>query len=61
MPNISTSSEPYDDSLHDHDHVLRPRPRKPVHSQLSTITNLSEVNNGLLQTHENGHASGMTR
>ncbi|KAM0327673.1 hypothetical protein ACHAQA_005966 [Verticillium albo-atrum] len=28
---------------HAHDHILRPRPRKAVHSQLSTVSNASEA------------------
>ncbi|KAK4181495.1 MBOAT, membrane-bound O-acyltransferase family-domain-containing protein [Triangularia setosa] len=41
------------------DRILRPRPRKPVHSQLSHISNLSEPN-GALDPHTNGHATGTT-
>ncbi|TLS25855.1 hypothetical protein PpBr36_07254 [Pyricularia pennisetigena] len=29
--------------VNDHDHVLRPRPRKPLHSQLSQISNASDT------------------
>ncbi|KAK4203075.1 MBOAT, membrane-bound O-acyltransferase family-domain-containing protein [Triangularia verruculosa] len=41
------------------DRILRPRPRKPVHSQLSHISNLSEPN-GALDPNTNGHATGTT-
>ncbi|KAH7362733.1 sterol O-acyltransferase [Plectosphaerella cucumerina] len=42
---------------HTHDHILRPRPRKPVHSQLSTVSNASSLSDA------NSHAppeSGLT-
>jgi sterol O-acyltransferase len=42
------------------DRILRPRPRKPVHSQLSQISNISEPNSAL-ETPSNGHATGTTR
>jgi sterol O-acyltransferase len=42
------------------DHIVRPRPRKPIHSQLSQISNISDSNGGL-ETPTNGHATGMTR
>ncbi|GAB1314840.1 Sterol O-acyltransferase 2 (Sterol-ester synthase 2) [Madurella fahalii] len=41
------------------DRILRPRPRKPVHSQLSQISNASETN-GALELSNNGCATGMT-
>ncbi|KAK3366090.1 MBOAT, membrane-bound O-acyltransferase family-domain-containing protein [Lasiosphaeria ovina] len=41
------------------DNVLRPRPRKPIHSQLSHISNTSEIN-GFLDAPEDGHATGTT-
>jgi sterol O-acyltransferase len=48
------------------DHIVRPRPRKPLHSQLSHISNVSDFNtNGnasaSLELPENGEATGMTR
>ncbi|KAI9155186.1 putative sterol O-acyltransferase 2 [Paramyrothecium foliicola] len=44
-----------------HDHVLRPRPRKPQHSQVSQISRLSSnEGDGLLSAPENGTASGTT-
>jgi sterol O-acyltransferase len=48
----------------DHDHVLRPRPRKPQHSQLSNVSNLSDTDFasvGALHVPENGTVSGLTR
>ncbi|KAH8888799.1 MBOAT-domain-containing protein [Thozetella sp. PMI_491] len=54
----STSADPFVDSANDG--VIRPRPRKPVHSQLSQISNISEFSNGSLEVPENGHATGMT-
>lgn len=42
-----------------YDHVLRPRPRKPVHSQLSQIS--SELGNGHLEVPQSGYTTGMTR
>ncbi|KAK7993375.1 MBOAT- membrane-bound O-acyltransferase family-domain-containing protein [Apiospora arundinis] len=49
----------------DHDHVLRPRPRKPVNPQLAELTrqasNVSvSSSNGYLTMPENGTASGLT-
>ncbi|KAK4189108.1 hypothetical protein QBC35DRAFT_494260 [Podospora australis] len=43
------------------DRILRPRPRKPIHSQLSQITNISEPN-GTLEPIANaaGSSTGMT-
>ncbi|KAK0735429.1 MBOAT, membrane-bound O-acyltransferase family-domain-containing protein [Apiosordaria backusii] len=41
------------------DRILRPRPRKPVHSQLSHISNLSEPN-GALDPPTNGIVTGTT-
>ncbi|CAP72974.1 uncharacterized protein PODANS_2_3980 [Podospora anserina S mat+] len=41
------------------DRILRPRPRKPVHTQLSHISNLSEPN-GALDPNTNGHATATT-
>ncbi|KAG7289420.1 hypothetical protein NEMBOFW57_005791 [Staphylotrichum longicolle] len=41
------------------DHIVRPRPRKPIHSQLSQISNVSEPN-GTLEPHSNGLATGST-
>ncbi|KAK4114859.1 MBOAT-domain-containing protein [Canariomyces notabilis] len=41
------------------DRILRPRPRKPIHSQLSQISNISEPNSAL-ETPSNGHATGTT-
>lgn len=51
---------------HEHDHVLRPRPRKPQHSQLRQLTRMasdeSDDKTHLTATPlENGHASGATR
>lgn len=49
-----------------HDHVLRPRPRKPLHSQVKALSRMSsdEVD-GVQQLSvppaENGSTSGMTR
>ncbi|KAL1876824.1 hypothetical protein VTK73DRAFT_9201 [Phialemonium thermophilum] len=54
---MSTSTDLVDGT---NDHVLRPRPRKPVHSQLSQISNVSDTGNGYLQAHENGGSTGMT-
>ena len=50
----------------DHDHVLRPRPRKPVNPQLAELTrqasNVSVTSsNGYLTMPENGTVSGLTR
>ncbi|KAK4206616.1 hypothetical protein QBC37DRAFT_434676 [Rhypophila decipiens] len=59
----STSADPFDAMGTGDNHVFRPRPRKPVHSQLSHLSqtsNASEIN-GLLETPaENGHTTGMT-
>ncbi|KAJ9133207.1 O-acyltransferase [Coniochaeta hoffmannii] len=55
MTKLSTSSEPQTGT--GHDHVLRPRPRKPLHSQLSHV---SDVDNGHLEPPESGHGTGMT-
>ncbi|KAK6859181.1 sterol O-acyltransferase [Apiospora arundinis] len=49
----------------DHDHVLRPRPRKPVNPQLAELTrqasNVSvSSSNGYLTMPENGTVSGLT-
>ncbi|KAH6841033.1 MBOAT, membrane-bound O-acyltransferase family-domain-containing protein [Chaetomium sp. MPI-CAGE-AT-0009] len=41
------------------DYLLRPRPRKPLHSQLSQISNASETN-GTLEPPSNGHGTGST-
>ncbi|SPQ21305.1 7905d28b-d3c9-4029-bdd9-994bbed72400 [Thermothielavioides terrestris] len=41
------------------DHVVRPRPRKPIHSQLSHISSTSEPN-GTLETPSNGHVTETT-
>ncbi|KAK4157518.1 hypothetical protein C8A00DRAFT_29520 [Chaetomidium leptoderma] len=41
------------------DHVVRPRPRKSLHSQLSQISNVSETNGGL-EAPSNGHTTGTT-
>ncbi|KAK4240158.1 hypothetical protein C8A03DRAFT_42283 [Achaetomium macrosporum] len=41
------------------DGVVRPRPRKPIHSQLSQMSSASETNGGL-DTPSNGHATDMT-
>ncbi|KAK3308268.1 MBOAT, membrane-bound O-acyltransferase family-domain-containing protein [Chaetomium strumarium] len=41
------------------DGVVRPRPRKPIHSQLSQTFSVSDTNGGL-ETPSNGHATGMT-
>lgn len=57
--NMSSSSDPYDDGVHDN--VVRPRPRKPVHSQLSHITNLSETTNSYLDAPEGSQSTGVTR
>ncbi|KAL2131143.1 hypothetical protein VTI74DRAFT_5473 [Chaetomium olivicolor] len=43
----------------DADHLLRPRPRKPVPSQLSQISNASEPN-GAPETPSNGHGTEST-
>lgn len=59
MTNVSTSSEPHDGN--GNDHVLRPRPRKPLHSQLSYISNASDLDNGHLEAPETGQGTGMTR
>lgn len=54
---MATSAE-----LHDaNDGILRPRPRKPVHSQLSQLTTLSSLSNGHTDHSENGHLTGQTR
>ena len=42
------------------DLLARPRPRKPIHSQLSHISNASE-SNGTLEPPSNGNATGSTR
>lgn len=48
--------------LHDpNDGILRPRPRKPVHSQLSQLAAISGGSNGHIDTIENGFATGETR
>ncbi|KAM9881241.1 MBOAT family protein [Verticillium dahliae] len=46
-----------------HEHVLRPRPRKAVHSQLSTVSNVSETSStGDASSYRSALAeSGMTR
>ncbi|TLD25105.1 hypothetical protein PspLS_05945 [Pyricularia sp. CBS 133598] len=38
----------------DHDHVLRPRPRKPLHSQLSQISNASDTGSTFDASSEHG-------
>lgn len=47
----------------DHDHILRPRPRKPKHSQVSELVRAhsSSAVNGLLNPSGDGIASGLTR
>lgn len=50
-----------------HDHVLRPRPRKPQHSQVTALTHMaSDETDGISGQHlspavENGSTSGLTR
>ncbi|KAH6641387.1 MBOAT, membrane-bound O-acyltransferase family-domain-containing protein [Chaetomium tenue] len=41
------------------EYLVRPRPRKPLHSQLSQISNVSETN-GTLEPPSNGHGTGST-
>ncbi|EON96156.1 putative sterol o-acyltransferase protein [Phaeoacremonium minimum UCRPA7] len=55
---MATAVEPASNGAYDH--VLRPRPRKPVHSQLSHVSNLSDESNGHLDVPENGATTGMT-
>lgn len=50
----------------EHEHVLRPRPRKPQHSQLRQLTRMASDESDDRTTHlatplENGHTSGATR
>lgn len=49
----------------DHDHVLRPRPRKPKHSQVSDVLRMSTTSDGeghLMPDNVSiGTASGLTR
>lgn len=52
---MATLVEPFPNDFHEN--VLRPRPRKPVHSQLSHISNASTTTTGYLEAPE----SGMTR
>ncbi|KAI6301287.1 hypothetical protein MCOR07_008680 [Pyricularia oryzae] len=40
--------------INDHDHVLRPRPRKPLHSQLSQISNASDTGSTFDASSEHG-------
>ncbi|KAJ4263074.1 Sterol O-acyltransferase 2 (Sterol-ester synthase 2) [Fusarium torreyae] len=48
----------------DHDHVLRPRPRKPKHSQVSEVLRMSTASDGeghlMPDTASTGTASGLT-
>ncbi|KAF4971033.1 hypothetical protein FSARC_2046 [Fusarium sarcochroum] len=48
----------------DHDHVLRPRPRKPKHSQVSDVLRMSTASDGdghlMPDTASTGTASGLT-
>lgn len=45
-----------------HDHILRPRPRKPQHSQVSQLSRASSDGDGHhLTPTEGATASGMTR
>ncbi|KAK1826788.1 hypothetical protein QBC39DRAFT_13253 [Podospora conica] len=55
------SSTAYADAT-DGDHVSRPRARKPLHQQLSHLSETSNASDltGGLQLPENGHATGMT-
>jgi hypothetical protein len=48
---------------HDHDNVLRPRPRRPQRSQGSQMSRLTamDADGSLAAPLENGTASGMTR
>ncbi|KAF3771192.1 MBOAT-domain-containing protein [Cryphonectria parasitica EP155] len=47
--------------LHDtNDGILRPRPRKPVHSQLSHLTTLAGGSNGYLDSPDAGTLTGQT-
>lgn len=48
---------------HDDDNVLRPRPRKPFHAQVSQLARLSssEADGLVTAAQENGVTSGLTR
>lgn len=58
---MATSAELHDPN--DNDGILRPRPRKPVHSQLSQLAAMSGGSNGSLHldTPDNGLGTGQTR
>lgn len=48
----------------EHDHVLRPRPRKPKHSQVSDVVRMTSTSDGEHLMPDNastGSASGLTR
>lgn len=49
--------------IHDpNDGILRPRPRKPVHSQLSQLTSSTSAStSGYLDHNETGTTTGQTR
>ncbi len=55
----ATAYESLPNGVHDDDHVLRPRPRKPLHTQVSQLSVGSAGSN--LDGPENGTATGMTR
>lgn len=60
---MSSSADVANGHAHDaHDHVLRPRPRKPQHSQVKALSRMSsgEMDEGKLTPGENGPPSGMT-
>lgn len=41
--------------------IMQPRPRKPVHSQLSHLSAISGGSNGHIDTDGNGTMTGQTR
>lgn len=43
------------------DGILRPRPRKPVHTQVSQLTPTAATGKDYFDNNENGGTSGQTR
>lgn len=56
---MTSSAELHD--LNGHGAIQQPRPRKPVHSQLSHLSSVSGGSNGHLDIQDNGTTTGQTR